>query len=701
VSINDVVARYRRDREYEIAVASERQRDHLIEVLGKQAYEASRGANVLEEMAASVDDLSSDLARVAAVADWALPAIVEHLALTAERVGGMEQMLANPSETAAAELYRRGCFALQSGWTEEAESDLHAAVQQFPYNPKSWFNLGVARQRKGAVIAATDAYRSCARYGLRLDKGLAATAVLMVAFIYRDAGDSESSLRILSEYAQGLASCAELDLALGVHHEQFDSLVRALVLDPGLAADARVGGASRLDAAATDAGNSPEGPFTKLRLLRQIASDLIQEVNGAGIDVGRSVSDPLPAFETGADSLLAALNALPEAVSNVALIVGAIEAEVDRRTSACQSAVDRLAQARDDMIAAEQRARSLEDCAPKFCSALMSSVAAIVESERIWLERDEEAEKTTRWWENHLAEHRAEDQAQEAREYHAWNQTMESYRRQYEEELGALMPKRDELWKRQQELGVQMDQVRQRVTDRIDKYYEEERKKPPRYSIFGLEPLPDYKPTLTKAIVSDPEWASVAGETTEIARKLSKLDGQERVIRSSEVVGTFVSRHRAWEDSEDGIHARGSVTESLSRFDSEKKSAINRRAKAVQETDRTWALIGDFARELHGVEDGSKLATDSRDRLDAISPETDDMSVIFNRELSSLLCVGAKSQLEELYEQVQRFELEKQIASQSVQSAKTLLLDALSVRTTAYSVIEEKPRVRPFVFREI
>ena len=118
-------------------------------------------------------------------------------------------MLANPTETAAAEFYRRGSYALASGWIEEAEADLSEAVRLYPYNPKSWFNLGVGRQRAESVEAA-EAFTRCARYATPSDPGMAAQAVLLGSYVLRAHDRAADSERLLREYSAKLSRCAEL-----------------------------------------------------------------------------------------------------------------------------------------------------------------------------------------------------------------------------------------------------------------------------------------------------------------------------------------------------------------------------------------------------------------------------------------------------------------------------------------------------------
>ena len=301
MSVQQMLDRYRRDREYEIAEASVRQRERLVNELANQTA-------ATEHVAIATEDVAIEVSRMAAVADWALPAIVEHLALTAEHLGGVERMLANPTETAAAEFYRRGSFALASGWVEEAEADLSEAVKVYPYNPRTWFNLGVARQRLGSGDSAADAYVRGARYGANNDPALAARAVLLAAFLYRGAESPDLSSGLLREYADKLDRCAELHLSAGVHHNDHDHLVRALVLAPELAADARAAGAAGTEEAATMVCRMTDGPVRQLHNLEQAAERLIDIAYRAGLQSVRPAPAPV---DLPADSVGALLLAVP------------------------------------------------------------------------------------------------------------------------------------------------------------------------------------------------------------------------------------------------------------------------------------------------------------------------------------------------------------------------------------------------------
>jgi hypothetical protein len=333
MSIQQMLDRYRRDREYEIAEESVRQRERLINELVKQV--------------AGTEDVAMEVSRMAAVADWALPAIVEHLALTAEHLGGVERMMANPTETAAAEFYRRGSFALASGWEGEAEADLSEAVKVYPYSPLTWFTLGVARQRLGSGDSAADAYVRCARYSANNDPALAARAVLLAAFLYRGAKSPGRSRGLLCEYADKLDLCAELHLSAGVHHNDHDHLVRALAIAPELAADARASGAPCTEEAATVVCRMTDGPVRQLHNLEQAAERLFDIAYRAGLQSVRPAPAPVDLPADSVDALRLADAALPSALHAINLLV----AEIYDESSALRVTADRANKRRDELQA--------------------------------------------------------------------------------------------------------------------------------------------------------------------------------------------------------------------------------------------------------------------------------------------------------------------------------------------------------------
>jgi tetratricopeptide (TPR) repeat protein len=329
------VERYRRDRamerSLEIEEASVVQRECLTNEMRRQT------ALLLDDTTVT-EDIADEISRMAAVADWALPSIVEHLASTAERLGGVAQMLANPTENAAAEFYRRGCYALTSGWLEEAEADLLAAVNVYPYNPRTWFNLGIARQRSGSNDSAAEAYSRCARYGVANEPALTARAVLLAAFMHRTAQRPDASSDILRDYADRLDRCAELHLAAGVHHNDHDHLVRAFSLEPEMVVDARSARASGIEQAAKAVCEMPDSPVHRLRAIEQLAAHLADSAHRAGFDSVRSAPNPISLPAPGADALLLANRALPGVMHAIDRLTAQIRNESRQRQNAADTA---------------------------------------------------------------------------------------------------------------------------------------------------------------------------------------------------------------------------------------------------------------------------------------------------------------------------------------------------------------------------
>jgi len=338
MSMMSDLERYRRESEMKrMAEISERQRDQVI---------------------SATEEIASGIGRMAAVADWALPSIVEHLALTAEKLGGIEQMLANPTQTAAAEFYGRGSYALSSDWVEEAASDLTRAVESYPYNPNSWFNLGLALERLGSSAKAAEAFGRCTRYGVQNSSVLAATAALLSASIWRRLNQEEKSAAILESGLPGLDRCAELHLALSVHHGHAQNLRRALELSPRLAWDARAAGALSLQEAARELCDSAQGPVARLSnlyesfntLVRDAArlhtftpeNDLVLELPEDAVDALVATDRLLPLARHWADDLLERVRVALYALDQEAAVATSTHQETLERVHAGARAIEAM-----------------------------------------------------------------------------------------------------------------------------------------------------------------------------------------------------------------------------------------------------------------------------------------------------------------------------------------------------------------------
>lgn len=249
-----------------------------------------------------------------------------------------------PAETKAAELFRRGSHALTEGWVEDAVRDLSLAVSTDfdPYHPRSWFNLAVAQQRNGDSERAAEAFAKCVQYSIRDEPALAATASLRAAELWRSLGQPDKSAGLLRDSASVLDRCAELHLALAVHHSEVDHLRPALELAPGLAADARTAGSTAVEAVAAELCEDPAGPPARLRAIEQAASAAANTARSLDLSGTWIMPPRIILSGSGVERLVAAAASLPRATESAVEIGAAIrraqrqldEAERTARASA-------------------------------------------------------------------------------------------------------------------------------------------------------------------------------------------------------------------------------------------------------------------------------------------------------------------------------------------------------------------------------
>jgi tetratricopeptide (TPR) repeat protein len=230
------------------------------------------------------------------------------------------------TETRAVELFRRGSHALASGWVEDAVRDLSRAVSTDfdPYNPQSWFNLAVAHQINGDSERAAEAFTKCVQYSIREEPALAAAASLRAAELWRSLGQPDKSAERLRDSASVLDRCAELHLALAVHHSEVDHLRPALKLAPALAADARTAGSTAVEAVAAELCEDPAAPPARLRAIEQAASAAAN--TGKSLDLSGTWSMPPRVILSGSgvDRLVDAAASLPRATESAVEIAAAI-----------------------------------------------------------------------------------------------------------------------------------------------------------------------------------------------------------------------------------------------------------------------------------------------------------------------------------------------------------------------------------------
>jgi hypothetical protein len=322
----------------------------IVDRIDQQVANTSQLLAGVAGVEANSDAIAADVARLAAVADRALPAIVEYLSFAAERLGGIDQMLANPTETAAAEFYRRGSYALASGWLEEATDDLWQAVETYPYHPESWFNLGIVLARQGYSEVAADAFLKCGRYSVTRSPVLAATAVLLAAELYRHLDWYGTAAQALHKFLPQLDACAEIHLTLAVHHGELDHLRPALELAPVLATDARAAGVTSVHETAVSVCRHHDGPVARLHRLEGAMQAVGVATKAVGLEDVCRVSDLVALPRHGVDALLIAEASLPMILVAARQLVGEVRSALARLEAAVSEAAFRATRARAKLV---------------------------------------------------------------------------------------------------------------------------------------------------------------------------------------------------------------------------------------------------------------------------------------------------------------------------------------------------------------
>lgn len=257
----------------------------------------------------------ADLARLTVMAPECLAQVVALLARAAKSLGAVEKGSSSSAQTAAAELYRSGSRALAKAseaksadrsvrWYELAHADLLRAVETYGYHAKAWYNLAVALACLGEAEKAAETFSQCAFFSVSESPELAAAAVLLSAALFRKVNRGDRSQEVLNDYSGDLEDCAEIHLALAVHHAEHDGLRAALNLWPFLAADARGAGVPGVEDVADDLCQGPDGWLVRLQRLHDGMRSVADSAMAAGVPGVEALIMSADAPVRGVDSLL-------------------------------------------------------------------------------------------------------------------------------------------------------------------------------------------------------------------------------------------------------------------------------------------------------------------------------------------------------------------------------------------------------------
>jgi hypothetical protein len=387
-----------------------RQDDGITTLIGGFNFVGSGLASV----ESSLDVIGADLARLVTTVDSSLPSIVEYLAVSTKEITDISHMMATPEETRGAECFRNGTRALvkaqQAGspartqqWYDRAVRELRKAVEIHEDHPKAWFNLGITLGRLSYNEEAADAFASSAFFGIDESLAFGATAVLLAAGLFRRADLSDKSAEILHEYLGQLDRCAEIHLALAVHHRESNQLTKALAIYPYLAADAKAAKAPNAEsviAGFCDRDDSETAYLTRLqRAIRELADSAIAlELPGVS-----PIPDQAHLASNGVGSLLTALKATPRAQATatqlhreVSVFVRSLQVAADqaraRLERAPQAGAELIKQVQRDSEAriAQARASGAEEIrrAEHAGAVRIERAQSVLASKRIAIDRD-------------------------------------------------------------------------------------------------------------------------------------------------------------------------------------------------------------------------------------------------------------------------------------------------------------------------
>lgn len=235
------------------------------------------------------EQTQSSIMAMSAVMATGLGAVCRGLAALEGLLNGIQELLANPLSTAAAERYRRGIHALSQGWHEPALRELDASIEQDPFQSLSYLARGLALGALERDEEALAAFHHAVTYTGK-DPSLrpvAAGASILAAQAARKLGRDDEALRTLRAASQAVPDCAEIWLAIAHLSGEASALQSALQLAPELSIVAIVGGIPQAQKVANAVASEPSGPVQSMlqAIVELDAADVIRmiTINGPSV----------------------------------------------------------------------------------------------------------------------------------------------------------------------------------------------------------------------------------------------------------------------------------------------------------------------------------------------------------------------------------------------------------------------------------
>lgn len=197
------------------------------------------------------------------------------------RADQIVEALQNPDATAAEEKLRKAAIAMNRGWFDDAERELHESIALFKYRALPHFLLGLACLNQGRSVNALGHLDDAVKYGAEADKSAAVTAGLLAITLVAAAGAADSvpsRLRSLESFGRN----REIDYLLHVNGiEDKTEQLLLYVESKSSASDPVIRSfASAIPGAVSTRRDELEASFNSLRLYGETLRATMNETGG-------------------------------------------------------------------------------------------------------------------------------------------------------------------------------------------------------------------------------------------------------------------------------------------------------------------------------------------------------------------------------------------------------------------------------------
>ena len=320
-------------------IASELERAR-VDPYGEHAANVAKSIEA-SGLAAQVGSMGQSISRVAAMAEWALPAIAREIAKNSTLLEELIGVTASPRSTAARESSQMGLNALRNGWSKEAIEEFSKALEDNRYDAGTHLALGCAHIAVGDYDAASDSFTAAVRYGLPTSRPVACGAALLGAQTLIRNQDRQGAIQLLDVVRTKITNCPEVDLAFARLTDDISALRRALRIAPELAIDAAAAGISGTQDVCIELLMGVEKRLHECRRLLDEVADMSGEPSTASRFYLENV-------DVAATYLVSAGQVLEQARRQLSTESESLHISLQKKSSELQSASSRAEYARNE-----------------------------------------------------------------------------------------------------------------------------------------------------------------------------------------------------------------------------------------------------------------------------------------------------------------------------------------------------------------